>query len=100
MLILLLYLQNVLRVIDIPGHERLRYKYFDEYKSTARAVAYVIDSVTIQKDIRDVAEFLYNVLTDPVILSNSIPIIIVCNKQDLPLAKGCNAIKTILEKEL
>jgi signal recognition particle receptor subunit beta len=45
-----------LRVIDIPGHERLRGKFFDEYKGTARGVIYVIDSVTFQKDIQDVAE--------------------------------------------
>lgn len=87
-------------MIDIPGHERLRYKYFDQYKSSAKVVAYVIDSITIQKEIRDVAEFLYNILTDPVILRNSTHVAVICNKQDLPLAKGCNAIKSILEREL
>lgn len=90
----------MLQIIDIPGHERLRYKYFDQYKNTTKIVAYVIDSITIQKEIRDVAEFLYNILTDPVILKNSTRIIIICNKQDLPLAKRCNAIKSILEREL
>lgn len=86
--------------MDLPGHERLRYKYFDQYKNTTKLVAYVIDSVTIQKEIRDVAEYLYNILTDPVILKNATQVAVVCNKQDLPLAKGCNAIKSILEREL
>ncbi|KAJ4431165.1 hypothetical protein ANN_19760, partial [Periplaneta americana] len=45
-----------LKVIDIPGHERLRGKFFDEYKAIARGIVYVVDSVTFQKDIRDVAE--------------------------------------------
>jgi hypothetical protein len=45
-----------LRVIDIPGYERLRVKFFDEYKGVTRGIVYVIDSVTFQKDIRDVAE--------------------------------------------
>lgn len=45
-----------IRIIDIPGHERLRRRFFDQYKSSAKAIAYIVDSVTIQKDVRDVAE--------------------------------------------
>lgn len=44
------------RLVDIPGHERLRNKFFDQYKSTVRTIVFTIDSATIQKDIRDVAE--------------------------------------------
>lgn len=43
-------------VVDIPGNERLRNKFLDQYKSSAKGIIYVIDSVTVQKDIRDVAE--------------------------------------------
>lgn len=46
-----------LRVIDIPGNERLRGRFFDQYKVTAKGIMFVIDSVTVQKDIRDVAEY-------------------------------------------
>lgn len=46
-----------LRVLDIPGHERLRGRFFDQYKTTAKGIIFVIDSVTVQKDIRDVAEY-------------------------------------------
>ena len=42
--------------MDIPGHERLRYKYFDKFKSSAKGLVFIIDSSTIQKDIRDAAE--------------------------------------------
>lgn len=45
-----------LRVVDIPGHERLRDRFFDQYKKTAKGILFLIDSITIQKDIRDVAE--------------------------------------------
>lgn len=45
-------------VIDIPGNERLRGRFFDQYKNTAKAIVYVIDSVAVQKDIRDVAEYV------------------------------------------
>jgi len=48
--------QDLLRIIDIPGHERLRAKFFDECKQAAKGIVYVIDSVTVQKDIQDVAE--------------------------------------------
>jgi len=45
-----------LRIVDIPGDERLRGKYFDKYKSSVKGLVYIIDSMTIQKEIRDVAE--------------------------------------------
>lgn len=50
------HFQNSLKIVDLPGQERLRNKFFDQYKSSAKAIVFVIDSVTIQKEIRDVAE--------------------------------------------
>lgn len=47
-----------IRVVDIPGNERLRARFFDQHKSSAKAIVYVIDSVTVQKDVRDVAEYV------------------------------------------
>ncbi|XP_026734263.1 signal recognition particle receptor subunit beta [Trichoplusia ni] len=91
---------NNLKIVDLPGQERLRNKFFDQYKGSAKAIVFVIDSVTIQKEIRDVAEYLYTVLSDPTIQSNSPPLLILCNKQDQPLAKGSQVIKSLLEKEL
>lgn len=87
-----------LRVVDVPGNERLRGKFFDQYKNLAKAIVYVIDSVTVQKDIRDVADFLYTILADKA--TANLPVIILCNKQDETLAKGDGAIKSLLEKEL
>lgn len=49
----------ILRVIDIPGHERLRGRFYDQYKKTAKGIVFVIDSVSVQKDVRDVAEYDY-----------------------------------------
>lgn len=88
-----------MKIVDIPGHERLRYKFFDKFKGSAKGVIYVIDSVTLQKDIRDAAEFLYNILSDSVMQKN-IPVLILCNKQDQTMAKGCTVVKTLLEKEM
>ncbi|XP_058807652.1 signal recognition particle receptor subunit beta [Phymastichus coffea] len=87
------------KVVDIPGHERLRYKYFDKYKNSAKGLVYIIDSANIQKDIRDVAEFLYNLLSDSG-MNKNIPVLILCNKQDQTLAKSSTVIKILLEKEM
>ncbi|CAB3261318.1 unnamed protein product [Arctia plantaginis] len=91
---------NSLKIVDLPGQERLRNKFFDQYKSSAKAIVFVIDSVTIQKEIRDVAEYLYTVLSDPTVQSNSPALIILCNKQDQPFTKGSQVIKNLLEKEI
>lgn len=90
----------MLKVIDIPGHERLRDKFFDQYKISAKGIVYVVDSNTIQQDIRDAAEFLYNILVDPIVISNCPQLLILCNKQDQTFSKGASAIKSIFEKEL
>ncbi|CAG2053094.1 unnamed protein product [Timema podura] len=89
-----------LRVIDIPGHERQRTKFLDQYKPVARAIIFVVDSVSIQKEIRDVAEYLYTLLSDPVVSSNCPPFLVLCNKQDITMAKGIPVVKTLLEKEM
>lgn len=44
------------RIVDIPGHERLRLRFYDQYKVSTKGIIFMIDSVTVQKDIRDVAE--------------------------------------------
>lgn len=94
------FFQTSLKIIDVPGHERLRYRYFDQFKSVARGIVFVIDSATVQKDIKDVAEFLYICLTDNYVASNMPPVLILCNKQAEITAKGSTVIKLILEKEM
>ncbi|XP_049859083.1 signal recognition particle receptor subunit beta-like [Schistocerca gregaria] len=89
-----------LRIVDIPGHERLRAKFFEQYKPIARGIVFVIDSVTFQKDIRDVAEYLYTLLSEPSIKSNVTPFLVLCNKQDQTMAKGSKVIQALLEKEM
>jgi len=89
-----------LEVIDIPGHERLRSKYFDEVKPSLRAIVYLVDSATLQKQLRDVAEYLFAALSDPAVADKALPVLVACNKQDLPLAKGSSVIRRELEKEL
>jgi len=89
-----------LTVYDLPGHERIRYAAFEKVKKLAKAIIFVVDSATIQKDLRDVAEFLYTVLCDGAIQSSCPEVLIVCNKQDLTLAKAASLVQKTLEKEL
>ncbi|KAL0268720.1 UNVERIFIED_CONTAM: hypothetical protein PYX00_010547 [Menopon gallinae] len=91
---------SLFKIVDIPGHERLRGRFFDTFKSSAKGLVFVIDSGRIQKDVKDVAEYLYNCLSDSVIKRNLPSLLILCNKQDEPLAKGSAVIKTMLEKEI
>ncbi|KAK2154051.1 hypothetical protein LSH36_278g03031 [Paralvinella palmiformis] len=89
-----------LRIIDLPGYERLRNTFLDQYKPLARGIIFVIDSSTVIKEIKEVGEYLYHLLMDSVISKNNPPILIVCNKQDQTLAKGAIVVKRLLEKEL
>jgi signal recognition particle receptor subunit beta len=48
-----------------------------------RRIVFVIDSDTVSKKTRDVAELLYDVLV--AIRSSNTPLLVVCNKQDLDM---------------
>jgi len=87
-------------IIDLPGHERLRTKYLYENKDSARGVVFMVDSVKFPREIRDVAEFMYDILANRTMMKNKISILVACNKQDLTTAKSCAVVKTQLEKEL
>eukprot|EP00794_Sanderia_malayensis_P015444 gene15444-17023_t len=87
-------------VIDLPGHERIRGQYIKKYEENTRGILFLVDSATFPKQARDIAEFLYDIFASKVWRKTKPPILVVCNKQDLPVAKSCNVIKTQLEKEL
>lgn len=86
------------KVVDIPGHERLRTKFLDKYRYTSKAVTFIIDSSTIQKDVRDVADYLYTILADKAF--SGLPVLVVCNKQDETFAKSQSVVENLLEKEM
>lgn len=46
-----------------------------------RAVVFVVDSAIFQKEVRDVAELLYSLLTDSVVVKNAPTLLVACNKQ-------------------
>ncbi|TNN01769.1 hypothetical protein fugu_011151 [Takifugu bimaculatus] len=91
---------NTWTLIDLPGHDSLRHQYLEKFKSAARGIVFVVDSAIFQKEVRDVAEFLYVLLTDAVIARNAPALIVACNKQDVTMAKSAKLIQQQLEKEL
>lgn len=92
------------RLIDLPGADRIRKTSFDQCmkKEDVVALVYVIDSSTFQKDCREAAEFLYEILAHPSVVKQRrrLPVLIACNKQDNPLSKGVQVIRKGLEKEM
>uniref|UniRef100_A0A8R1DU96 ADP-ribosylation factor-related protein 1 n=1 Tax=Caenorhabditis japonica TaxID=281687 RepID=A0A8R1DU96_CAEJA len=85
--------------IDYPGNDRLRQKLIDTHlhsRSLLRIV-FVVDSAAFSKNLRDVAELFYLVALEN---TDKVPILIVCHKQDLSLAKTEKVIRNSLEKEI
>ncbi|XP_009321177.1 PREDICTED: signal recognition particle receptor subunit beta [Pygoscelis adeliae] len=87
-------------LIDLPGHKSLRLQFLERFKAAARAIVFVVDSVAFQREVKDVAEFLYQVLVDSTVLKNAPALLIACNKQDVTMAKSAKLIQQQLEKEL
>ncbi|RPD66379.1 P-loop containing nucleoside triphosphate hydrolase protein [Lentinus tigrinus ALCF2SS1-7] len=101
---------KTLRLIDVPGHPRIRDQ-FQEYLPHAKAVAFVVDSSTISRNGAAVAEHLHMILNALTSLppSRGTPsLTIVAHKCDLMKSTAhasaeqlaINRIRTILEREL
>ncbi|ORY95370.1 signal recognition particle receptor beta subunit-domain-containing protein [Syncephalastrum racemosum] len=86
-------------LVDVPGHQRLRYRYTD-YLPVTRAIIFVVDSTTLARQVRFVAEYLYDVLAQKQVQSNHIPVLVACNKCDLITALPKEKIQQRLEEEI
>lgn len=87
-----------IEVVDYPGHQRLRGKAQDLLKE-ARCIIYVIDSEDKQR-MKDVAEHLYELMTHPEVLELHTPILLTCNKSDLPSARPEKFIIDEIDREI
>jgi len=89
-----------LNLVDYPGSESFRgelfLKWFGKNRNDIKSVCFVVDSSTFTKKIKEIAEFLYDVLYE---CKNQIPVLVVCNKQDISHAKAKELIQNSLEQE-
>lgn len=89
-----------LSLIDLPGFDRLRSQFWEKFKPRARAIIYVVDSAAFMSNVPNVADLLYQYLSDEFVTSNRVPFLIACTKQDETRAKTSRVISSLLEKEL
>lgn len=102
---------KTLKVIDIPGHPRIRGQ-FTDFLSEAKTIAFVVDANSISRNSVVVAEHLHHILHAITSLppSHHTPaLLILCNKSDLLKTSSAsgnastlavNRVKTVLEREL
>jgi signal recognition particle receptor subunit beta len=92
---------KIFKILDFPGHPRLRGG-LSKYFSRGSSILFMVDATTIGKESETtvVAEFLYELLTDPTVTSAQLPVLIACNKSDLADAKSTDKVKALLEGEL
>ncbi|OBZ69350.1 Signal recognition particle receptor subunit beta [Grifola frondosa] len=101
---------KTLRVIDVPGHPRIRDQFL-EYLPDAKAIAFVVDASAISRNGSAVAEHLHQVLHALTSLppSRTTPaLLIVAHKCDLLKSTvhtssdqlAINRVRTVLEREL
>ncbi|KAL1663262.1 signal recognition particle receptor beta subunit-domain-containing protein [Schizophyllum commune] len=99
-------LKQPLRVIDVPGHPRVRDQ-FRAHLPEARAVAFVVDASTVSRNGARVAEHLHTLLRALSHLPPSQPtpaLAILAHKSDLlkagAPALAASRVRTVLEREL
>ncbi|KAH3767652.1 signal recognition particle receptor subunit beta [Pelomyxa schiedti] len=91
--------QRILKMTDSPGHDRVRGKWI-EFASSANALVYVLNSLDFNAQVRDEANFLLSILSNPVTMKNKIPICVFCNKQEQISASLPEKVKVSLEHEI
>eukprot|EP00928_Gymnodinium_smaydae_P086970 TRINITY_DN71347_c0_g1_i1.p1 TRINITY_DN71347_c0_g1~~TRINITY_DN71347_c0_g1_i1.p1 ORF type:complete len:259 (-),score=46.89 TRINITY_DN71347_c0_g1_i1:81-857(-) len=87
-----------IEVIDFPGHQRLRTKAVALIKE-GRCIVYVVDADDKQK-LKDVAEHLYELLTQQDICELHTPILLAINKSDLSSARSDKFILDEIDREI
>ena len=86
-------------VVDFPGHPRLRPQLVSEYLNQAKKIVFVIDSTNSAK-IREAAEILYDIFTDPIFDKKGPAVLIACNKCDVTGSRPPPRIKLSLQDEV
>ncbi|EAY04042.1 hypothetical protein TVAG_055280 [Trichomonas vaginalis G3] len=89
---------RIINLIDEPGHARVKTQVLSSIRD-AKAIIFVIDSETVLSQMSDIANLLYDVLSQPEIIKNRVPVLILGAKTDLHSARPIDVIREELEKE-
>jgi signal recognition particle receptor subunit beta len=88
------------KLIDLPGHPRLRGA-LGSCLPSAFAIVFVVDSRDVSSEnFQNSTELLAHILTQPVFVANKIPVLIACNKSDMHGVKSPELIYKKLETGL
>lgn len=87
-------------VVDFPGHPRLRSQLASDYLARAKKVIFVMDSVNNVSKLREAAEYLYDMFTDPSFENNGPAVLVACNKCDVAGALSALRTKLRLQEEV
>ena len=88
-----------MHLVDLPGHPRIRTEVMNRLKE-ATGIIFTIDSETVLKNMSDIANFLYDILSDTTIIQNKVPFLILATKSDIKGSRDIDLIQQDLEKEL
>eukprot|EP00842_Homolaphlyctis_polyrhiza_P003248 jgi/Hompol1/3924/HPOL_000721-RA len=93
--------QTSFKLVDLPGHEKLRFKY-QQFLPSAKGILFVLDASQIRRVqmLRSAAEYIYTLLADPLSSSHEIPLTVLCNKSEELLALSPEKIQKMLEQEI
>ncbi|KAK9842265.1 hypothetical protein WJX81_003543 [Elliptochloris bilobata] len=69
------------RMVDVPGHPRVRSR-FEQYADRACGIIFVVDAVDFLPHKTEIAEQLYEVLTNAAVFKRRLPLLLACNKAD------------------
>ncbi|CAG9472540.1 signal recognition particle receptor, beta subunit, putative [Plasmodium vivax] len=90
--------KKCIRFVDFPGHPKLSFA-LNKYFSITNVIVYVLDCSDRQA-LKVVAEKLFELYTNKVVVKKQIPLIIFCNKTDLCNSRPKQVIKEDLEREI
>ena len=85
------------KLVDFPGHPSVRNQ-LEKYFPHAAGIVFMVDGSGYE--VKEVAEFLYDIFVNPRFVSHPCPLLIAVNKSDLP---GCADNQTVvgqIESEL
>jgi len=92
-------------VVDSPGHQRVRSVWHNFVGRNAGAqaathIVFMVNSVDARNEARHVAEFLFDILSDPEVQDEELPVLLLCTKSDMQTALPVQGIVPLLERQL